>query len=125
MLSTLFHFLPLLQVSQEVQATGSFYSTIGTALLVLLLVSLAAILISLSHIWNSGNPAGWRFKWTAVVVIFGLIGCIAYFFIGRKEAKKPTGEGDEGEEEKGEETEEKEEAKSTSKAQAKNPIYPA
>ena len=81
-------FLTLLQISSDVQATGSFYAAIGTAILVFLLVSIVAILLSLHSIWNSSMSAGWRFKWTAVVVILGLVGCIAYFFIGRKEAKK-------------------------------------
>ncbi len=119
-------FLTLLQLSPDVQATGSFYSTIGTAMLVLLVVSIAVILLSLRSIWNSGNSAGWRFKWTAIVIILGIIGCIAYLFIGRKEAKKKYGEEDESEEE-GEEKEEKQEKKltdSASKTQGKNPLYP-
>ncbi|MDP3742258.1 MAG: PLDc N-terminal domain-containing protein, partial [Candidatus Micrarchaeota archaeon] len=106
--------LPLLQVSSEIQQTGAFYSTIGTGMLVFFLVSIIAIALSLRSISNRGMLQLWKLKWTAVVIIFGLVGCIAYFFIGLKEAKKEQDGGDEGEE-----SEEKEEAKPQSKPQGK------
>ncbi len=122
-MSAILFLLPLLQVSSEIQQTGAFYSTIGTVMLVFFLVSIIAIILSLRSISNSGMPVGWRFKWTAIVILLNLVGCIAYFFVGRKEAKKEQGGGEESEREgKGEKAEK--ELPPEPRKETKNPLYP-
>lgn len=123
-MQSIFMYLPLLQVSSEVQATGAFYATIGTAMLAFLIVSIVAILLSLRSIWDKDVPQLWKLKWSAIVIIFNLVGCLAYFFIGRKEAKKVQGgEGEDGGEESKEKKEEKELTSEPQKEQ-KSLLYP-
>ncbi len=116
--------LPLLQVSSDIQATGAFYTTIGTAMLVFFVVSIIAVVLSLRSISNSGMPVGWRFKWTAIVILLNLLGCIAYFFVGRKEAKKEQGGESEDEESGTKEKEEQKELPPEPRKEAKSLLYP-
>ncbi len=76
----------LLQTSTE--GLASFYTAVGTAMLVLVIASIAAVVYSLYVIWTSEMEQNWKLKWSAVVIILSLIGAIVFHFVGKKEMKQ-------------------------------------
>jgi uncharacterized membrane protein YeiH len=80
--------------SPQLQAMGlinmQMRETVITAFPIVALVSgltsmVVLILSGVADVLFSRNKPGWKAKWTAIILVFQLIGLVAYYMIGSKD----------------------------------------